>query len=115
MLNHQRPGTLLAIMSLVMGVMFWLIFATCYNISSKLNLSNAFNANKVVFVFFGIIIPLVGLSGGLVNVWKENDSDERPYWILLIGVFVLLGSIFIDAKMVIDVFSGGKPIDPIGE
>ena len=105
MLNNKNPGTILAIMSVVMGIMYWMIFCLCHQISIKLNPGGYFSNNFWIYVLLGLVLPLVGISGGYINVHLGNENDERPIRILAFGVFIIIISILVDAKMIIDAFS----------
>ena len=115
MLNNKNPGTILAIMSVVMAIMYWMIFALCCNITKKVGLSNDFNSNFLLYVFTGCLLPIIGISGSWINVFIHNEYDERPIIIMSIGIALLLCSIFLDAKMIIDAFSGSNMRDVISE
>ena len=115
MLNNKNPGSILAIMSVIMTIMYWMIFALCWNITKKMGLSNDFNSKFWLFVFTGCLLPIIGLSGSWINIFIHNDYDEGPILIMSIGIIMLLCSIFVDAKMIIEAFSGSNMHDVISE
>lgn len=111
MLNQYKPGTILALMCVLMGIMCWMIFCVCGNVAKHMNPHGDFIRNYWIYFSIGLVFPAIGCLGGIVNVYKDVANDDRPTSILIVGVIIIFLSLFIDVKLIMDLFGGDNHMD----
>ena len=79
----------------------------CLTVSKKMNHNGDFVMNKSFYFVIGFVFPIIGILGGYVNLHKDDD-DSRPFWIMLLGIILVISSLFVDAAMIRDLFTGGS-------